>query len=83
MVFGMIIPNIYLDIKEVLSLYNNGFISANTKKFMRIGDLPLSKPEGKVLSTLSNYLECSSIKGQCDTIGSIPNLEDDILANKK
>lgn len=39
---GMVIPNIYLDIKEVLSLYNKGFITAtaNTKKFMRISDLP-------------------------------------------
>lgn len=39
---GMIIPNIYVDIKEVLSLYNNGFINAttNVKKFMRVSDLP-------------------------------------------
>jgi hypothetical protein len=39
---GMVIPNIYLDIKEVLSLYNQEFItaSANTKKFMRVSDLP-------------------------------------------
>ena len=39
---GMVIPNIYLDIKEVLSLYNQEFITstANTKKFMRVSDLP-------------------------------------------
>ena len=42
MVFGMIIPNIYLDIKEVLSLYNKGFITTNPhpKNFMRVSDLP-------------------------------------------
>jgi len=181
MFLGMVIPNIYVDIKEVLSLYNNGFISdnINAKNFIRIGDLPyltltiseirnpnmfgsntllnkasfilviddvvpktsnnsgsssvvgytftengnlnnsvvagtdrnvlyfkditespiiysaspnsylnnlevtLSTPEGKVLSTLNNFLECSSIKGQRDTTGSIPNLEDAIPANKK
>ena len=39
---GMIIPNIYVDINEVLSLYNKGFINstANAKKFMRVSDLP-------------------------------------------
>jgi hypothetical protein len=39
---GMIIPNIYVDINEVLSLYNKGFITTtpNAKKFMRISDLP-------------------------------------------
>ena len=38
----LIIPNIYLDITEVLSLYNKGLINAtsNTKRFMRISDLP-------------------------------------------
>ena len=181
MFLGMVIPNIYLDIKEVLSLYNKGFITTtpNPKNFMRISDLPyltltiseirnpnmfgsntilnkasfvlvlddivpktsnnsgsssasgstftengnlnnsvvggtdrnvlyfkditqspiiysaspnsylnnlevtLSTPEGKVLSTLNNYLECFIIKGERDTTGSIPNLEDDIPANKK
>jgi len=39
---GMVLPNIYLDITEVLSLYNKGFIdtTTNSKKFMRISDLP-------------------------------------------
>ena len=42
MFLGMVIPNIYLDIKEVLSLYNKGFITktAKAKKFMRVSDLP-------------------------------------------
>ena len=42
MFLGMVIPNIYLDIKEVLSLYNKGFITTNPhpKKFMRVSDLP-------------------------------------------
>jgi hypothetical protein len=181
MFLGMVIPNIYLDIKEVLSLYNKGFITTNPnpKKFMRVSDLPylilniseirnpnmfgsntilnkasfvlvlddivpktsnnsgsssasgstftengnlnnsvvggtdrnvlyfkditqspiiysaspnsylnnlevtISTPEGKVLSTLNNYLECSTIKGERDTTGSIPNLADANPANKK
>ena len=42
MFLGMVIPNIYLDIKEVLSLYNKGFINTNPhpKNFMRVSDLP-------------------------------------------
>jgi hypothetical protein len=39
---GMVIPNIYLDIKEVLSLYNHGLITSDSNpiRCMRISDLP-------------------------------------------
>lgn len=39
---GVIIPNIYLDMTEILSLFNKGLINNTTlpKRFMKISDLP-------------------------------------------
>ena len=57
--------------------------SASPNSYLNNLEVILSTPEGKVLSTLNNYLECFIIKGERDTTGSIPNLADDIPANKK
>ena len=39
---GIVIPNIYLDMKEIISLYNKGLINETLvpKRFMKVSDLP-------------------------------------------
>ena len=66
---GIIIPNIYLDIEEVLSLYNKELITTNGtakyKKLMRISDLPylllnISEIKNKDTYGSNNHLNKSS-----------------------
>jgi len=54
---GMVIPNIYLDINEVLGLYNKGLINSTTipKKMMRISDLPYLLLHINEIKNNSNY----------------------------